>query len=173
MTVLASQKSSLAPLEWLALKIVGKSADQFRDACPVARKQNVDFLLRVQGTVDVSPDRTTTKRITEGPSVETVLAHVLKRLPPETAQLVRESINAAYMVDPLLPIEDTHLNAALAFVKSMQQTSTTTGTAKGSTRGVFQVGRVSLEQIAPAVSESIKSATRLIDFGDESEQPQS
>jgi hypothetical protein len=168
MTVLA-QSNTLAPLEWLALKIVGKTADNYRDACPTGKLQEIDFLLRVHGHVDVSPDRATTRKITNGPDAETVLSHVFKRLPPETVQVLKKSILEAYAADHDMPIEEGHLDAARLFVASMQQITTVSGSAKGSTRGVFQVGRVEVSQITQRVNEEIQAATRLITFEDPKE----
>lgn len=92
--VIVSSKATLQPLEWLALQLVGKQASDSRGDVPVGKNQEVDILVRIQGKIDVSPDGTTTKRTTVGPTLEQVLAHVCKRMPLETWMLIEQAIKA-------------------------------------------------------------------------------
>jgi hypothetical protein len=168
MTVLAPQ-DTLSPIEWLAIQTLGKHADNFRAGVNPGKGIDVDFLVRVQGKLDVSPNGATTTNKHAGPDAVAVLAHVFKRLPQETADTIRHAIKAAYDADNNVHIEEGFLEAAKIFMGTMTKTTSTTGPRKGAVKGAFQIGRLELEQLSSRVQNTIKAATRAINFGDEEE----
>jgi len=68
----------LSALEWQALKVAGKEADQLRAGVEVGPQQEVDFTVRVRGSIDVSEPTESTS--TSKPRPEDLLARVFDRL---------------------------------------------------------------------------------------------
>lgn len=160
MAVLAS-KDTLTPEEWLAIKIVGKHADNFREKCAIGKAQPVDMLVRIRGSVDVMPDKDVTKKTVTGPSAVDLLAHFLKNMQPDEIDRVLAC------VDTTVEIEKQFKESAEDVVRQFQTVVTTTTSAFGATKGIFEIGRVELNQITSAVNETLLHATRLIDFGEQ------
>src|SRR5271157_3180815 len=154
MGVIAAQ-DSLSPLEWLSLKLAGKHADNFRKECKPGKAQPVDVIVRLQGTVDISPDTTSTSKTKVGPSAEVVLAHVLRWMGP-TAQVARDAILSAYAADETMPIEEGYLDSAKTLIGAMTKTATTTTSKSGATKGIFQVGHIDLAQLTQATANAIQ-----------------
>ena len=67
-----------SPLEFQALKVAGKEADQLRSQVAPGKAQPVDFALQITGSIDVG-DETVTSSASK-PRPEDLLARILGRL---------------------------------------------------------------------------------------------
>jgi len=162
MAVLEESKaeSTISPLEWLAIKLVGKNADNFREAIPVGPKHAVDILLRIQGTISVGEDGTAT--VQEKPKLDNLLGHIIKRLTPTDWESIKQSVlEAAQANGGTLPgVEEGYAAKADGLVKLLSKSKTQN--RKGMTKGSFRVGQVDESQLSPTVQSSVKRLTRQI-----------
>jgi len=144
----ARGRDQLSPEEFLAISILGRDAKNLRREVEPGKDKPIDMLLRIQGTITVGADGTTTS--TKKPSAEQVLAYLLRALPVEAAASVEDAIQA-------LPAGGDSLNMK-------------TSPRKGSTSGVFNIGLVDLESLAPTVSTAVTESTRAIRFDDDEDE---
>lgn len=84
----------LAPLEFYALRIVGKEADKWRDSVSAGQGQVVDVIVRIHGTLDVGEDQTRSK--SSKPELLDVLAFSFGFLGEKTRQKLAAAIIEAF-----------------------------------------------------------------------------
>jgi hypothetical protein len=152
-------QSTLSALEWLAVRIVGKNADAFRDEVQPGKGQDVDLLLRIQGKIDVFEDGTTTQ--TEKPKLDNLLGHIIKRLTPSDWEAIRNAIMQAIANDGTLPgCEEGYAAKAKMLIDAM--TKRKSAPKKGATKGSFRVGSVDTQQLSPTMRTDVQRFTRAI-----------
>jgi hypothetical protein len=162
-----SDAAKLSPLELLALKLCGRRSDDTRDEIQPGRDLEVDFLVHVQGTIQVSED--TTQNRAKKPSQELLLAHVAKMLTDSsqgaTWIAIKESLqNLATVNGGSLPaIEEGYVASAKTLVTKLSPIQQID--VSGQTRGSFKLGVVDAGTISETVTKALAPLvqhTRLI-----------
>ena len=165
----ARGRDQLSPDEFLAISILGRDAKNLRREVEPGKDKPIDMLLRIQGTITVGADGTTTS--TKKPSAEQVLAYLLRALPVEAAASVEDAIQALPAGGDSLNMPE-ELEGFTARARSLigRLAGHKTSPRKGSTSGVFNIGLVDLESLAPTVSTAVTESTRAIRFDDDEDE---
>jgi hypothetical protein len=167
MPVIEENKCKLTPVEWQAVKVLGRHADLARDGLEPGSSQPVDLLLRVQGTVDVGEDGQSARRQT--PTAKALLAWLLSldlidevKKPQVLAKLRACADTASGTVPEVDQKYNAQAEMAIAAVSPAKPVP-----RKGAIKGMLRVGVVSTEQLGAQVSGAVEKATRAIMLSEE------
>jgi hypothetical protein len=166
MAVLEQSKadSALTPLEWLAIKLVGKHADEVRGELQPGGAQEVDVLLRIKGKISIADD--TSASVPEKPKLNNLLGQIIKHMTPGMWDMIRgQLIEAAQGNGGVLPgVEEGYAAKANALVNILSKPKVQP--RKGACKGSFAVGTVDEAQLSPTASANVQKLTRMITLED-------
>ncbi len=166
---------SLTAIEWLALKVAGAKAADYRADAETGKGQEVDLLVRIQGTLDVAEDGQSQR--TQKPSVEDMFGFVLQQLYESDNEAHRESADhivelmQSAEAEGVLPAPTPgHKARASQLIQRISPKATVE--RKGSVRGFLRIGQVDLGGLSQAVSVAVSESTRAIMLEEEPTQEQ-
>ncbi len=165
MAVLEETAAQLTPIQWQAVRAAGSGADTSRPELQPGKSQEVDLLLRIQGTIDVGEDGVTTR--TARPSAVDVLAWVLaSEFLDDVGRdlLVSQMRELAARSNGRLPEVDEGY-VAMATMAVAAVSPAVKGDRKGAVRGRLRVGVVNKAQLSADVSGAVERSTRFIELG--------
>jgi hypothetical protein len=169
MPVIEGLQTTLTPVEWHALKVVGANAAACRDALKPSKQNPVDLLVRIRGNLSVGEDGVVARK--QKPTVDEVLAFVLanheemKTLGP--GGLGTFILNAAKANGGTIPeVEEAFHVQAKQIIGHLTKT-VGQSPRKGSVKGNFQVGTIEPGSMSKQFSSQIDKAVRAISFEEE------
>lgn len=140
----ATPLANLSPIEWQALRVGSKPADETREALKPQLGREVDFLVRIAGEVNVLPDQSLA--VKKPPEAFDLVALLLLQLTPRGRRRVLiETLAAASdlsrtIYPPEIIEQVTELLAMLTTVSAQ--------TVRGSVTGPIRVHRISSTRFA-------------------------